>query len=838
MTLATPQNLGSGSGPSIEVLDVSIIAYLQWVNPETNVSKTEALGNSFDLTRTAGALPNIFVRFIWTETVRDFLGAHLNLTNLTQNLSLPFQPSRGTLEPETGVGSVFTLPIFPVLDQYGEIEISVPADAATTFEPPYISGPPERKSIIFVCDTRTEDFDFDRDGAIKPDVTISVPPLSQKNTTIPISFIWNVEVEDNEDDPGAFTNVDYTITAEDSAGGTIDNLLADPEPMLVSNPGSVSIYRADYEIPALVTEGKITITVSANSVSRKDSNVSGPEEARSKELSFYTRLDDVETRIWKPPNDTILLESEDVCNENYTFEELLDDTDYLSDAAVGGAFQGVFDIIKVGNYLYALVQIQRAGSATELSDISSADMALLEIDVSNNTCRVITTYADVLEAPIYLAEFEGRVYFYEGSLWTNRYRYFSLNGERSIADPPGDWRKHVGYLKSFKPGATVIKEGVYDGESGPSLADHGLVWRSELIHRANTQHLYENKMWGRFFGACSPLRVIDNALHFHAGFGNFGLVANQQIATSASPPQNPIMDYKNVQWLSYGKEINQRVTQLQTNDRTGWDILLELANITASYIGFEKDKFFFKPRYPYEGRLAANLGTNPENGPVLDSEGHNRSIPSSEGYSKGYFLIDNELMYFDGPTNEVFSIDDAGETQVPKAIRGAEQTEIQPHPKIGMDGSPTVVYYVSHVLNNQFVFSPVEDLNLQQDVNQLYNQVTFLYGENSDIEYYIENTESVKMNGGRHIEITVPLDRHQLPHVEWLAERYLALFGKVQYIADLTLKLSFYLNVGDVIMLRNITEDGRYNNIRFQILNVTHSAANSSTSLKIRTLPD
>jgi len=830
MTLATPQNLGSGSGPSIEVLDVSIIAYLQWVNPETNVSETEALGNSFDLTRTAGALPNIFVRFIWTETVRDFLGAHLNLTNLTQNLSLPFQPSIGTLEPETGVGSVFTLPIFPVLDQYGEIEISVPADAATTFEPPYISGPPERKSIIFVCDTRTEDLDFDRDGIIKPDVTISVPPTSQITntaTTIPVSFIWNVEVQDDEAEGNTFNRDDITITAEDSDGTPIAGYGTNPalngNPTLVSDPGSISIYDADLSIPTVIVDaqaGKITITVRANAASRKDSNVDGPEEARSKELSFNTRLDDVETRIWKPPNDTILLESDDVYNENYNFEDIADG-DYLPEDIVG-AFQGVFDIIKVGNYLYALVQIQRAESATELSDMNSADMALIEIDVSNNTCRVITTYKDVLEAPIYLAEFEGRVYFYEGSLWTNRYRYFSLNGERSIADPPGDWRNHVGYLKSFKPGATVINEGVYDGESGPSLADHGLVWRSELIHRANTQHLYENKMWGRFFGACSPLRVIDNALHFHAGFGNFGLVANQQIATSASPPQNPIMDYKNVQWLSYGKEINQRVTQLQTNDRTGWDILLELANITASYIGFEKDKFFFKPRYPYQGRLARDLTMNAENfnGPILKD--HNRDIPS-----KGYFLINEELIYF---AEQTFSGE--SDIQVPIVIRGSEQTRRQFH------AAETDVYYVSHVLNNQFVFSPIEDLNLQQDVNQLYNQVTFLYGENSDIEYYIENTASVKMNGGRHIEITVPLDRHQLPHVEWLAERYLALFGKVQYIADLTLKLSFYLKVGDVIMLRNITDDGRYNNIRFQILNVTHSAANSSTSLKIRTLPD
>ena len=206
----------------------------------------------------------------------------------------------------------------------------------------------------------------------------------------------------------------------------------------------------------------------------------------------------------------------------------------------------------------------------------------------------------------------------------------------------------------------------------------------------------------------------------------------------------------------------------------------------------------------------------------------NRVLPTS-----GFLLIDNELISYNGTSpidpKQTDNINlTTGSAMERLVVRGYEFTDTVLH------AADSDVHYVNHIIGASYIESALDQLQFKQDINQLYNQVTITYGENGDLKHFVQDDESVKQNGGHNFELQLPLDRHQAEWVNWIANTYLDEFKDIHYIATINLRLSFYLNVGDVIMLKDSSK--LYENIRFQILRVTHSQSSYDTSVEVRTL--
>ena len=106
----------------------------------------------------------------------------------------------------------------------------------------------------------------------------------------------------------------------------------------------------------------------------------------------------------------------------------------------------------------------------------------------------------------------------------------------------------------------------------------------------------------------------------------------------------------------------------------------------------------------------------------------------------------------------------------------------------------------------------------------------------TDAEVLVEDANSIAENGARLLDVTVPLDDHQRVWAEWLAKSYLARFKDVHQILNLTLKPTFYMNVGDVVYLK-IEERLHLNGTLCQVLEIRHNFRTPpSTAIKLVTL--
>ena len=162
--------------------------------------------------------------------------------------------------------------------------------------------------------------------------------------------------------------------------------------------------------------------------------------------------------------------------------------------------------------------------------------------------------------------------------------------------------------------------------------------------------------------------------------------------------------------------------------------------------------------------------------------------------------------------------------------RGAEGTTAATHT------GAFDIRFVDHILSldANTLETPIKSVIAQNDNRQFYNRVRLRYGD--DEEVLVEDATSIAENGARLLEVNVPLDAHQREWAEWLAGEYLERFKDVQQILDLTLKPTFYMNVGDVIYLR-IPERLHLDGTLCQVLEIKHSFRKyPTTAVKLVTL--
>ena len=649
----------------------------------------------------------------------------------------------------------------------GPWQITVKKETATLIADANVTGPSEDTAATIEL------------AIIAPIVNIGVPaerPVTVR--PVPLTFDWTYT------DGTPVPMESFDLTDIDTDVGTIGNFQ--------QVPGDASQYTADLTIPQSNTSTKVTITIAADVAQVLNSSpaVLGPWEDTSKtfEIAAPTAVATV-----TGADEVCILEKDIIAND------VLNDVIGHLGSNAGGAFTGVLECAAIGDYLYIVVQVRKLTQTVDddgdlvipdtpenfLSN-AQAGAALLRLNTTNCQFEILKAYSDVTLAARSLTADGDVLYFIEGS-------HYMYEDGVIFSDP--DWREKIG--------------GVYKIEHPSStIQTVGRNWRSASTDD-NPDTEETDYFYGVHGGTASPIVIADEVLHLITGYGNFEDIGQPR-------GEHPVNRIGNWNWILYDDAINQRLSEVLTNGRTGFDVLKDIAIITNSILGFKNDTFFMRPREHQKAVNGGGSGINATQTTLTADELNWGEFPS-----EGWLYVDGELIKHTGA--------DAN-GQFADLVRGDEDTTAAAH-----TGNFDITF-VHHVLslNQDTLEMPIKSIVATNDNRQHYNRVRLRYGDAEEV--FVEDTNSIAENGARLLEVTVPLDSHQRVWAEWLAHHYLTRFKEIHQILNLTLKPSFHLAVGDVVYLQ-IPERLHLNGTLAQVLDIRHTFRQPpTTSVKLVTL--
>lgn len=653
-----------------------------------------------------------------------------------------------------------------------EFRIAVIADAAALASDANVQGPVEDVSASFTIEAPE---------VVKPIVKIGVPgPRPITVRPVPLTFDWvypngeSVPVENFE-----LTDISTDV-------GTLENF--------AQVPGDASKYTAELTIPETNTNTTATITVSADSAQVENSNpaVLGPEEDTSKtfEIAAPTAVATITGA------DTVCVLEKEIISNDY----LNDTIAFLGDNA-GGAFTGVLECVSIADYLYLVVQVRKftqtvdddgdliipANPENFLSN-DQAGAALVRVNTNTCTFELLKAYSDITLAGRSLTVNVTDLYFFEGS-------HYVYEGNNIIFSDP-QWREKIGRVYKIEHPSSIIEE-------------IGLNWRS-----ATTTDNPDTEETDYFYGVhgatTAPIAMVDEGLHIITGFGNFDDIGQPR-------GEHPVNRIGNWNWIQFHNQINQRLSEVLTNGRTGFDVLKDIAIVTNSVLGFKNDTFFLRPREPQTAENGGGSGITATQRNITATDLNWGTYPS-----EGWLYVEGELIKHTGANER---------RRFRRVVRGAEGTTAAAHT------GKFEITFVDHILSltADTLEMPIKSVVAQNDNRQFYNRVKIRYGGGTE-EVLVEDTTSIAENGARLLEVDVPLDSHQKAWAEWLANAYLARFKEIKQILNLTLKSTFFISVGDVIYLK-IPERLHLDGTLCQVLEIKHSFRTPTiTAVKLVTL--
>ena len=599
---------------------------------------------------------------------------------------------------------------------------------------------------------------------IVPDVQIIVPDLTMaaEQTIWQIAFPWDAAVQDFDLD------IDTQVT-----GGTLTNL----------QHIRTDQFTADLTLPSNA-QGTGSITVLADAVDWTGGTA--PEAPAVKSFAYDTR----------PITDTVTF----LCTRTETYAANPDlDTVLLTGEQGGGAFSGVMELVRMGDYIYLVVQIQKYVSVLHGPNIIDAGFeffstnpqagaVLYRLDTTTCDWQIVKAYPSITLAARSLTVENNRVYFIEGS----HYAYLN-EGEISVdADTtqfvprrlkgvPDDWKGQIGHLYS------VINPQPLD--LNPAPVDLGLNYASALP--SDSPHGVD-RFYGTHGGTASPIREVNGGLTFVTGYGNLDKIDDND---------NEVAKYENWQQVRYDNPIEFRMPELETNDRTGFDIAKVLAIATNSIFSFDNDEFTFRPRIPFSASLDLS-------GTFITAFGLNRN--GADYPNAGLVAIGNELIAYDA-----FTSLGGTDAKLQVSERGAFGTEQQTH------ASDDDIYWVDHYLglDQSTLDQPIDTIVVSEDTNNIFNRVSIAYGGTDP--YIAEDQASIDIYGVREFSLSVPLGIGNIKWVGWIAESILKRFKMPNSLINLQLKPSWHLKVGDIMFVK-VTH--RLNlQVPTQIVSVNHN---------------
>lgn len=610
--------------------------------------------------------------------------------------------------------------------------------------------------------------------------TVRITPSSDRNSTqIGLLFEWvtinNVPI----------SVTDFELDDIETTLGTISDL---------ESLGSASIYTANLNV-AVDTNQDVTITVPLGVVIA-EGLIPAPFEDVSETFSVDNRVLGLDIT----GADSVCIIDRDI-NAN---EFLNDALSYYIGMNAGGAFNGVLESVDIGDFHYSVVQIEKHlqtvdgdGNLTGEPFIDNnlqAGAVLLRTDLSDCSHTIIKAYKDITTAATYLTVIGNDLYFIEGShyMYHDDVNFHSASVKNQLSNV---WKSGVGRVYKLE-----------SSMNEPELL--GVNWRS-----ATTEDNPDDETTDYFYGihgaASSPMFFIGDILNIITGYGDFENIRRYDL------PDEPENKVDNWQWIQRDVNLNRRIPELLTNDRTGFQVLRDIAIATNSILGFELDQFFIKPRYYRSAKVAATLPSG-ELAPHSDIVAR---FPNWITYpTSGNMLIGDELISYTGISGE-------SRTGIKRAISGTVQSQHDPDDEI---------IFVDHIIsiNQNSVTVPINELDLYNDYRQLYNQISLSYGD--DKKVFVEDQDSITNHGEKLFEMSAPIDSHQKVWAEWIANAFLERFKEVRQILDLTLKPSPYIEIGDIIYL--IVPRRLHLQRACQVIEVNHMLQNKVTEVKLVTV--
>ena len=404
---------------------------------------------------------------------------------------------------------------------------------------------------------------------------------------------------------------------------------------------TASRYTAELTIPQSDTNTRVTITVPADVAQVANTNpaVLGPLEdtSRTFEIAAPTAIATV-----TGADEVCILEKDIIAND-----VLNDVIPHLGDNA-GGAFIGVFEPVEIQDYVYYVTQIQKfTQTVDENGDLviptdpenflsnGQAGAALVRLNTTNCQFEVLRAYSDITLAARSLTADGTTLYFVEGS-------HYIYEDNTVFSDP--NWREKVGYVYKIEHPSTTNQELGRNRRSATT---------EDNPDTEETDYFY-----GVHGGTASPMVIADEVLSMITGYGNFDNIGQPR-------GEFPVNRIGNWHWIQFHDRINQRLSEVLTNGRTGFDVLRDVAIITNSILGFKNDTFFLRPREPQKAVNGGGSGITAMQKTLTADELNWGDYPS-----EGWLYVDGELMKHTGA-------DENG--QFTDLVRGAEETTTAPH---------------------------------------------------------------------------------------------------------------------------------------------------------------
>ena len=731
---------------------------------------TREVGASMDATSfrySSGQPANIQITFTWSDSVDQFTRGDVQINPI----DVPSKPADANFAgffdngDFSGSGTTYTMTIQPVPNSVGQIDITVLPNTARkipTFTDTNTTnyGPLTPITVTITYDATT--------GAIavitKPEVRIVVPTGAvYADTAATISFIWNSDIQQD-------------------TSRSIGSAVTDDIRIQNATPGVLTHSPANrFDLPITLSgQGTCIITVKADSET-DTAGATGPEEAVMESFLFNTALTSGDDVV--EGTNTVTICSEDVPFAGQAGTLIGTDP---------GAFKGISDFTLVDDELYGLAQIQRVTSGI-LNQGEMSRAVLFKAPKAGSTCSILKDYRYVTMGARSITDHNDAAYFFEGSHYIPTYGPFRT----STYDP----RPDIGHLRSNTPSSSTI-------------TDHGLTWRSRLIDPTETD-ADNNKYYSRHTGMSSPMITTDNNLYLQSGYGQLELVTSDNWESTENNIGNDAVATRIDNWglLKYGRSFDFRVPVLRTNNKTGYEVLLDLAKETFSYIGFDGNRFIF--RYKSQPRATLDSGISLGSTSDITIKNNNIIFPN-----RGFIKIDDEIIQYTGRTGNTL-------TGITRGTNGTADDDHCP--------DQNVLFYTAIIDMTQHQLArPINLLSTRQDLQQFYNIINISYGD--DKEAIARNETSILQNKPRELELGADLSNHESEWANWLADQYLNAHSPIRSILDIELKPTFYLKAGDFILL-NEPSASLIESVGFQILSISQQVKPYLTQLQLRSIP-
>lgn len=693
---------------------------------------------------------SVEVSFNWTRPVNGFGEGTPEIKTFENDREITQRPQLAYLSHFNGNEGdrVYSVMVNIPQGRRGRVEIRVAMNSGISAVDENIMGPPSDRFLAI-------EFDTMRQPMISiPELDIVGPSSSLiTGRTFDLAFNWK-EVVTN------FTEED--IKAFDAT----DTSRMTPSVVSFSNFRQVDVDGKQYLITVLAPDNSTENTlfvVRERAAQGKDAR--GPEEEKT-----YTQRWDSTVEVDRTITGTARVVAT------------------LTKEPRQGYFAGVLEVLAHKNFIYAIIQVipPRGSLPNEFPNTDvQATAELWRIRKSNGNTRLLRTWKYVSAAGRSMCVHDDVVHLFVGC-----YHAYQASENTETVVERNEQTGHNERIETF-----AWKDGM--GEvfriDGNRLTRVGQSYRTAFVNPNSNR----DNHYGILGGTASPMISQDGKLNMVSGYGdlrNIGDISNE------------VSDTDNWQWIEVGETINPRLRLVETNSKTGWQIIEEVCRSLGMIAGFRNGNFFARDRVAPSARLTENISATAT---TTDIDNFNSLNITLDGKA----VIDKEVV--------VYKLEGSKLTFTQRGVNG---TQTATH------DNNSQVYFVSKVieLNSGSLIQPIESVIYKHTEDWHYSTIEITYGDKIATA---KNDDAARENA---LRIETLLDNHQTELAQSIANRLLLEFGRVRQIVNLTLYFDDDIYAGDTIYL---SVPGRVHLEQVvQVLEVNHSISEDYQETEIRAI--